>query len=252
VDTKDLVMPSLYVVGRVGAGAVRSSHGMLSMFTFGPREWFHSFRSDVEGNFMKSIEYIYPALAERVRAGKRMERYVGTADQPAFFRKSFGPGWALVGDSAYQKDQVTASAMGHAFRDAELLADAISAGLSGRTTLDEALENYERRRNEDSMSYFEYVCKVAECRPPALEDMKLLAALRGNQEHMNAYIGMQGDTVPVKEFFAPEHVARIRADARADLEPPPIVARYDALSRTFEVPPWTAEIAELRKGGLGT
>ncbi len=248
VDTSGLVVPSLYVSGRVGAGAVRSSDGALSMFTFGPREWFHSFRSDIDRNFMKSIDHIYPALAERVRAGKRVERYYGTADQPAFFRKPFGPGWALVGDSAYQKDQVTASAMGHAFRDAELLSEAIAAGLSGARPLEEALEAYERRRNEDSMTYYDHVTKVAECRPPALEDMKFLAALRGNQPKIDAFIAMQGDTMRTEEFFSPEHTQQIRDEARADLDVPAIVARYRELSATFEVLPWTAD---LPKGELG-
>jgi hypothetical protein len=39
----------------------------------------------------------------------RIERFYGTGDLPNFWRKPYGPGWALVGD---------------AFRDAELLADA--------------------------------------------------------------------------------------------------------------------------------
>jgi flavin-dependent dehydrogenase len=46
---------------------------------------------------------------------------VGTA-VPNFFRKPYAPGWALVGDAAYNKDFITAQGIQDAFRDAELCA----------------------------------------------------------------------------------------------------------------------------------
>ena len=42
-----------------------------------------------------------PAFAERVRAATREERFVGTA-VPNYFRRPYGPGWALVGDAGYR------------------------------------------------------------------------------------------------------------------------------------------------------
>ena len=42
---------------------------------------------------------------------------------PNYFRKPFGPGWALVGDAGYNKDFITAQGIQDAFRDAELCAD---------------------------------------------------------------------------------------------------------------------------------
>ena len=72
-----------------------------------------------------------PRLAERVRIGTREERFVGTTDLPNFFRKPYGPGWALVGDAGYHKDPYLAQGFSDAFRDAQLLADAIDAALAG-------------------------------------------------------------------------------------------------------------------------
>ena len=63
-------------------------------------------RADVEGHYLRALE-LAPGLAERVRAGRRVERYLGTADLPNFFRKPYGPGWALVGDAGYHKDPIT-------------------------------------------------------------------------------------------------------------------------------------------------
>ena len=50
-----------------------------------------------------------------MRAAKREGRFVGTA-VPNFFRKPYGPGWALVGDAGYNKDFITAQGMHDTFR----------------------------------------------------------------------------------------------------------------------------------------
>jgi flavin-dependent dehydrogenase len=68
-----------------------------------PKEDFPAVRSDIEGHFLRALE-MAPGLAKRMRAGKRAERFVGTVDLPNFFRKPYGPGWALVGDAGYHKD----------------------------------------------------------------------------------------------------------------------------------------------------
>lgn len=64
---------------------------------------------------------------------------VGTAVLPNFFRRHHGPGWALVGDARYHKDPYLPQGIMDAFRDAELLAEALDEGLAERRALDEAL-----------------------------------------------------------------------------------------------------------------
>jgi len=53
---------------------------------------------------------------------------VGGQRVPAFLRRPFGPGWALVGDAGYVKDPLTAHGITDALRDAELLARAAVDG----------------------------------------------------------------------------------------------------------------------------
>ena len=53
---------------------------------------------------------------------------------PGFVRRSWGPGWALVGDAGYFKDPITTHGITDALRDAELLADAILRGARRRVT----------------------------------------------------------------------------------------------------------------------
>ena len=45
-----------------------------------------------------------PSLGERVRAGRRADRFYGATDLRNFLRKPYGPGWALVGDAGCHKD----------------------------------------------------------------------------------------------------------------------------------------------------
>ena len=102
-----------------------------------------------------------PHLAERVRSGKREERFVGTADLPNFFRKPYGSGWALAGDAGYHKDPSTAQGITDAFRDAELLSEALDSGFTEHRPLEEALADYERQRNETVMPIYELTCQLA-------------------------------------------------------------------------------------------
>ena len=110
--------------------AVPTNDGLVMVTTGWPIDEFHEFRKDIEGNYMKTID-LAPRLSERVRSGRREERFVGTADLDNFFRRPYGPGWALVGDAGYHRDPITAYGISDAFRDAELLADAIDEGFFG-------------------------------------------------------------------------------------------------------------------------
>ena len=120
---------------------------------------FHEFRSDIEGNYFDTIGKI-EGLVEQVRGGER-EKFIGTADQPNFFRKPYGDGWALVGDAGYHRDFITGLGITDAFRDAELLVEAIDAGSSGREPLDEAMAEYERKRNDIAEPLYEVTVQMA-------------------------------------------------------------------------------------------
>ena len=78
-------------------------------------------RAEIEGQYWRALAAI-AGLAERVCSGQRAKRFRGTAVLPNFFRRSAGPGWALVGDAGYHKDPETAQGITDALRDAEGLA----------------------------------------------------------------------------------------------------------------------------------
>jgi flavin-dependent dehydrogenase len=121
---------------------------------------FSEYKSDIEATFMSILDGA-PEFAARVRAGKREERWMGTADQPNFFRKPWGPGWALVGDAGYMKDPTTGLGISDAFRDAELLATALDDVFCERRQAEEALASYQETRDQMAMPMYQFTLQLA-------------------------------------------------------------------------------------------
>jgi flavin-dependent dehydrogenase len=203
-----LETPTFYSREWRAFGGMPTNDGLVCLVVGWTNREFQQFRKDIEGNFMKTLD-LSPDLAERVRQGRREEQFIGTADVPNFFRKPYGPGWALVGDAGYHKDPITAQGITDAFRSAELLAEAIDAGFSGRQPLADALAAYERRRNEEVLPMYEYTCQFAALEPPPPQMQRMFAALRGNQANIDRFLGTIAGTVSIPEFYSPENMQRI-------------------------------------------
>jgi flavin-dependent dehydrogenase len=190
-----------------------TNEGLVQVVVIWPIAQFHAVRADIEGTFLHALDEHAPDLAERVRAGRREERFYGMADFSNFFRKPFGPGWALVGDAGYHKDAITAQGIADALAGAELLAEALDTGLSGRLPLAEALAGYQRRRDAAVLPMYDLTVELAGLEPPPPPMQQLLGALPGNQREINRFLGAMEGTVPIPEFFAPANVERIIAAA---------------------------------------
>lgn len=191
-----------------------TNDGMMCLAVVRRNDAFAEYRSNIEGCYLKGLELV-PQLAERVRQGKREESYRGMGDLPNFFRKPYGPGWALVGDAGYHKDPITGQGITDAFHDAELVAGALDEGFSGGRELSHALADYEQQRNRRVMAMYAYTCQMAALQPPTREMQQLFAAMRGNQVEIEHFFGTFAGTVSIPEFFAPQNVARIIAAAGA-------------------------------------
>lgn len=133
----------------------------------------------------------------------------GTPEQPGFFRKFWGDGWALAGDAGYHKHPLSAQGITDAFRDADFLSEAIDDGFCGRRPLEVALAEYEQRRNEAVIGIYESTCERARMEPPPPQVTTLFSAVRSNQPEADRFFGVDADTVPIREFFSPENVGRI-------------------------------------------
>jgi flavin-dependent dehydrogenase len=119
--------------------------GLTLAFIQGPRDEYSTFRSDPLAAYLSELRS-RPALAGLLGQGVIAERLRGTAALPTFFRISSGPGWALAGDAGHHKDPVIARGIADAFRDADLMASAVTGGWHG--DLEAALAAYMRQRDQ--------------------------------------------------------------------------------------------------------
>jgi 2-polyprenyl-6-methoxyphenol hydroxylase-like FAD-dependent oxidoreductase len=177
-----------------------------------PYAEFESNKRDIDGNFLSVIELV-PDFADRLRKAHREERFAGMP-VPGYFRKPFGPGWALVGDAGYNKDFITAQGIQDAFRDAELCARALDEATSGRRPFDEAMSEYQVARDEHVLPMYELTAEIASLEPPPPELQKILHAAHGNQEAMDGFARVNAGVTSPAEFFSEENVQRIFAAAR--------------------------------------
>ena len=121
-------------------------------------------------------------------------------------RVPFGPGWALVGDAAHTKDPVTAQGMSDAFRSAEWCVAALDETLDRGRAYDEAMADYQRRRDAHAMPIYEFTTEMAKLEPPTPEMQQLLGAVQGNQAAMDAFASVIAGTMSPVDFFDPAHI----------------------------------------------
>lgn len=208
----DVPSDGLEVYDRHGRAvfAFPTNDGLFAIFVAWPASELSTVRADIERQFLAVIDGV-PQLAERVRSGRRAERFYGATDLRNFLRKPHGPGWALVGDAGCHKDPYLALGVCDAFRDAELLADAIDDGLTGRRALGDALADYERQRNEATLPEYRVNLERARFTPLPERERQLRRVLAGNPEGTRQlFLTIEG-FAPREAFFNPENMNRLFA-----------------------------------------
>ena len=156
-----------------------------------------------------------PATELRVKlegSGKVGERFVGMG-VPNYFRKPFGPGWALVGDAGYNKDFITAQGITDAFLQAEQCAAALEKSFRGVRPFEVAMGEFQAARDRHALPFYEFTCHLATQEPPPPELQKVLAAAQGNREAMDGFARVNAGVTSPGEFFSKENAERIFAAA---------------------------------------
>ncbi len=185
-----------------------TNHGLALIGVNWALKQYPRLPAGIEASFLEVIDCAAPGLAVRLRAGRREEPWTG-AGIPGFFRKPYGPGWALVGDAGYKMDPCTAAGITDAFRDAELLAEAIDNGLASRRPLAEALAEYQRQRDAMAMPIYGFTCQSALFEPLTPQMKQLLAALSNDPVETNHFCGLLAQTTSIPDFFNPDNLSRI-------------------------------------------
>ena len=198
-----------YIRERRGFAAAPTHDDLTLVIAGWPYAEFAENKKDIEGNYLKTVA-LAPAFDERLKGAERVEKFAGGA-VPNFFRKPYGPGWALVGDAGYNRDFITAQGILDAFRDAELLSAALASFFSGYTAFDAAMSAYQRARDEDVQSIYEFTCELATLEPPPPELQQLLASIHGNQDAMDGFAQVNAGTIPPSKFFAAKNIEALTA-----------------------------------------
>jgi 2-polyprenyl-6-methoxyphenol hydroxylase-like FAD-dependent oxidoreductase len=96
---------------------------------------------------------------------------------PARLRRPHGPGWALVGDAGWWKDPLSTYGMTDAFRDAELLARAVIAGVTSDHAMRIGLCRYQAERDRLALRMHPIVDRLASHQWDLTEAQQLLRGL---------------------------------------------------------------------------
>ncbi len=188
-----------------GFGAFPTNDGLTMLIAAWPYAEFAAVKNDIEGNYLRAVHL---AFGDRLDSAHREERVVG-AGVPNFFRKPFGPGWALVGDAGYVKDPVTAQGITDAFESAELCASALDDAFAGRRSFDHAMADYQSNRDAHVLPMYEFTAQIGSLEPPPPELQQLLGALAGNSEAMNDFASMFAGAISPAVFFDPANIGRL-------------------------------------------
>jgi menaquinone-9 beta-reductase len=124
--------------------------GRLLVLLMGDREETARARRDPEGYWRAKLSE-HPGLARRVAGAPPGSKLRSTADTPAFFRSSSGPGWALAGDAGHFKDPVTGQGMRDAMLAGRTLAEEILPALDDPAALDAATRRWEAERDRECL-----------------------------------------------------------------------------------------------------
>jgi len=140
----------------VSAGVIPTNDGASCVVVSLPPERFaRKIAGGPEAVFATILAETSPELAAEVAGAERRGHFHGFPGEASYFRRSFGPGWALVGDAGYFKDPLTAHGITDAFRDAELLARAVADGGT------QAFRDYQTERDALSVDLFATTAAIA-------------------------------------------------------------------------------------------
>jgi flavin-dependent dehydrogenase len=162
----------IYFNERRLVGLFPTHHDRVVAFVQLPVGERSAFKTRLKANYLDTLRSIKP-VAERLADARLAERIRGMAELPTFFRRPFGHGWALVGDAGHHKDPLVARGISDAWRDSQLLTDALVTGWGNDHALQEALAHYQHTRDTASSQVSKLNARLARLDAP----LQAMAAL---------------------------------------------------------------------------
>lgn len=187
-------------------GAMPTHHGLTLVAAYFPQQEFKRVRLDCERAHADAVRSAAPQLHERLAAGRRAGRLLGTGDQRNFLRTAAGPGWALVGDAGHHKDSITARGITDAFRQAALLAGCLSSLRGGRlaaAAVDRCLRRYLAERDELVRTSYQTTLAVGPL-DVTPQRLALLRVIQRSADLTARYFAAAAGVCEPHELFTPE------------------------------------------------
>jgi flavin-dependent dehydrogenase len=195
------------------------------------QDQFESFRRGHEANYLARWQ-ADPMLAARLKHAERVSPVRGRGDFANFFRQSYGPGWALVGDAGSFKDAVVGQGFGDAARSCVILATALDRAFKGDWDLTDALDWYQRERDFSLLPNFERLTLGAPLGVSKEDYARFLVCVSQNDALSDQFVAVLGKGVNERVFFSPEHVQKvIRELGPTALKDESILTRLGRLGR---------------------
>ena len=139
---------------------------------------FASFRRDATREFEHRLR-LFQGLGPRLAGATLEGRLKGTRGVESFFRKAFGPGWALTGDAGCSKDPSTGLGIGDAFLQSKLLAQALNDLFEG-ARWHPTMSRFQSERDDALLPWYLATAAFAGADPTPSEVMPMLRTVVGN------------------------------------------------------------------------
>ncbi len=138
-------------------------------------EEFDEFRTGHAAFFVDRVRKL-PDMARRMQNAEVEGKVIGVKGIDNYFRKPYGPGWALTGDAGYLKDPSTGLGIGDALEQAFKLADALGAWFDG-ADWEASMSAFHHKRDQMMKPLYDATLDFTRMRDMAPADQDLLKAI---------------------------------------------------------------------------
>jgi 2-polyprenyl-6-methoxyphenol hydroxylase-like FAD-dependent oxidoreductase len=165
-------------------------------------------RADRTGAFEEGVRR-WPELRETLAPARRAAPVQLMSNWHGFFRRSAGPGWALVGDAGHFKDPTPGQGIADALRQVERMAPAIEASLGGPKPDDAPLLDWWKWRDEDAWEMYWFAQDIGASERARHLNTAVEARFAADPPVVENLVRVLNHDLPPSSFFTPAFVLSI-------------------------------------------
>jgi flavin-dependent dehydrogenase len=138
-------------------------------------EDFDAFRTGHAAFFESRVREL-PQMARRMENATLEGKVIGVKGIDNYFRKPYGPGWALTGDAGYLKDPSTGLGIGDALEQAFMLAEGLGAWFDG-ADWEASMSAFQQKRDQMMKPMYDTTLDFTRMRDIGPAEQNLLKAV---------------------------------------------------------------------------